>query len=148
MKSGKRSGWRDLNPRPLRPERSALAKLRYTPKKKPNATRDQLSDPGEWLAPLKNLRGCKEIKNEILVLNEESLFLFCQWADNFYIYDTLLRRWRAFNTIQEPDEMLLLFRIELTERFSLIGKLLKRWDTLAEQPFCRGNRRSPRHNPS
>ncbi len=25
------SGWRDLNPRPLRPERSALAKLRYTP---------------------------------------------------------------------------------------------------------------------
>jgi hypothetical protein len=27
----KGSGWRDLNPRPLRPERSALAKLRYTP---------------------------------------------------------------------------------------------------------------------
>ena len=27
------SGWRDLNPRPFRPERNALAKLRYTPKK-------------------------------------------------------------------------------------------------------------------
>jgi hypothetical protein len=25
------SGWRDSNPRPLRPERSALARLRYTP---------------------------------------------------------------------------------------------------------------------
>ncbi len=27
------SGWGDLNPRPLRPERSALTGLRYTPKK-------------------------------------------------------------------------------------------------------------------
>ncbi len=26
------SGWRDLNSRPLRPERSALTGLRYTPK--------------------------------------------------------------------------------------------------------------------